>query len=487
MDGPAKKDARLVLVNRRPDQRRVALIEGGLTTELFFERLDEHGIVGNIYKGRVVRVLPGMQCAFLDLGLVRTAFLYVTDALPAGADHSTAPPIQELVQQGQELLVQVTREALGEKGAKVTTRVHVPGRYLVFHPESDQINISRRIEDVEERARLQLLAEEIAPAKGGLIVRTAATGVRADELKQDLGFLERLWQDIAERASTASPPACVHEDLDVALRSVRDLLTAPGDRVLVDHPEEETRIREFVRRTMPGFEDAVEGWKGPDPLFERFGLEWEISRAVRRTVWLPSGGSVVLDHTEALTAIDVNSARYVGKEDLSETVRRINLEAVKEIAYLLRLRDIGGLIVIDFIDMANPEHQAEVSETLVRALEADKARTRVLPMSEFGLVEMTRKRVRDSIVQGLTESCFYCEGRGYLRAVEVTADGIVSRLHQLTAGGARGDLEILAHPKVIDALESGHASILALMEQEHGMTIRVVRQVDMHLEEAEIL
>ena len=487
----------LLLINCRPHQRRVAHIENGLTTELFFERVRAQGLVGNIYKGRVVRVLPGMQCAFLELGLQRTAFLYVGDVYNSDipdavkgpsntARPDSYPPINELLKAGQELMVQVTKEPIGSKGARVTTQIGLPGRYAVYRPNTEHVGVSRRIIDDEERQRLHDIAASIKPTHGGLIVRTVGEGINRDELDLDLKFLVQLWEEIQSRTPTLAAPALLHEDLDITLRSVRDLLSSGLDRVLVDDETEAERIRAFVERTMPDFEGYVETWDKPDPMFERFGLEWEISRAVRRKVWLRSGGSISIDRTEALVAIDVNTGRYVGRSSFEETAFEINLEAAREIAYQLRFRDIGGLIVIDFISMADKIHRQRVREELIKALGEDKARSHVLKMSELGLIEMTRKRVRESIVQSLTESCFYCDGRGYLRAVEVVVDSVLSRLSQMIASGASGVIQVSVHPLVMESLIENCKEVIAQLQEKHDVQIEIVSPEGIHLEKVEI-
>jgi len=486
-----------LLINCRPDQRRVAHIENGVTTELFFERVRAKGLVGNIYKGRVVRVLPGMQCAFLELGLQRTAFLYVGDVYnsdvkgmdmgPRSASKPDSyPPISELLKAGQELLVQVTKEPIGSKGARVTTQLGLPGRFIVFRPNTEHVGVSRRILDDDERERLTTLAGRIKPPHGGLIVRTVGAGLAEEDLAQDLGLLTAVWEELQVRIPTLQAPALLHEDLDLTLRSVRDLLSGGLDRVLVDDSAEADRIRAFVARSMPDFQGLVETWDEPDPMFERFGLEWEISRAVRREVWLRSGGSICIDRTEALVAIDVNTGRFVGRSSFEETAFQINLEAAREIAYQLRFRDIGGIIVIDFIDMSDRAHRTRVRDELITALKTDKARSHVLPMSELGLIEMTRKRVRESIVQSLTEPCFYCDGRGYLRAVEVVVDSVLSRLSQLVASGATGPFQVTVHPKVMESLIENCKEVLARIQEEHEVQIELQSSDDLHLEKVEI-
>jgi len=491
--------ARLLLINRRPEQRRVALIENGITSELFFERLTGGSLVGNVYKGRVVRVLPGMQAAFVEIGLQRTGFLFVGDIIGAsGADddddhehppQSTGrgdkyPPIDTLLQSGQPLLVQIAKMPMGTKGARLTTHISLPGRHLVYMPTAEpngHIGISRRIQDPEERARLKAMATAVKPEIGGLIVRTASEGLNEDALREDVRFLTELWADIQKRGLDARPPALIHEDIDLTLRSVRDLLQGADDRVVVDNEEEMSRVHDFVRRFMPGFEDNLQRWDSPEPMFERYGVEWEITRASRRKVWLKSGGYILLDKTEALTAIDVNTGRYVGKANFEETIVDINLEAVKEIAYQLRLRDIGGIIVLDFIDMEAPGNKEKVVAALMSELAKDRAQTKVLPMSGLGLVEMTRKRVRNSIIQSLTESCFYCEGKGYLRSLQVIRDSILLALHQQLRGDKNKAVEVRAHPRVTESLADDWKE-LERVEVLYDAQIELVDAADLHVE-----
>ncbi|PIE17200.1 MAG: Rne/Rng family ribonuclease [Proteobacteria bacterium] len=494
---------RLLLVNRRPDQRRVALIDNGVTTELFFERLRERSIVGNIYLGRVVRVLPGMQAAFVEVGLQRTGFLFVGDvARPAEPDPDEDvvseeqtdrgrgrgdryPPINELLRQGQTILVQISKAPMGTKGARLTTQISLPGRHLVYMPTVEHVGISRRIKSSDERARLKDIAERLKPRVGGLIIRTVAEGLDEADLRDDVGFLEDLWRDLGKRAQTAQPPSLVHEDLDLTLRSIRDLLQSDEDRVVVDDDAELERILDFVHRFMPGFEGCVHRWDSADSMMERYGVEWEIARASRRKVWLKSGGYVLIDKTEALMAIDVNTGRYVGKSNFEETIVDINLEAVKEIAYQLRLRDIGGIIIIDFIDMESEANQRRVHDALIAELARDRARTKVLPMSGLGLIEMTRRRVRNSIVQDLTEPCFYCEGKGYLRSSRVIADSLVMQLHQQLRGGPPGEhvVTIRAHPLITELFIDEYSDELAKIEQRYEAHLDLVDDPSLHLEQ----
>jgi ribonuclease G len=495
--------ARLLLINRRPEQRRVALIENGVTTELFFERLKDQSLVGNVYKGRVVRVLPGMQAAFVEVGLQRTGFLFVGDvARPdnddddedgereegesSGGRGDRYPPIDSLVVNGQPILVQVAKMPMGNKGARLTTHISLPGRHLVYMPTVEHVGVSRRISDPEERQRLKAMAQKAKPPVGGLIVRTASEGLDEAAIFDDVKFLTTLWASIQQRGQDAKPPLCVHEDLDLTLRSVRDLIVGDDDRVVVDDDAELERIEDFVRRFMPGYESNIQRWDSPEPMFERYGVEWEITRASRRKVWLKSGGYILIDRTEALTAIDVNTGRYVGKSNFEDTIVAINLEAVKEIAYQLRLRDIGGLIVIDFIDMQSVVNQERVVSALVGELAKDRAQTKVLPVSSLGLVEMTRKRVRNSIVHALTEPCFYCEGKGYLRSHQVICDSILFALHQQLRGDPGKSVEIRANPRITEALIHDWERELARVETLYDASLELADHAEMHLEWFEI-
>ncbi len=490
--------ARTLLVNRRPEQRRVALIENGVTTELFFERVVERSIVGNVYKGRVVRVLDGMQAAFVEVGLSRTAFLFVGDVVapdepaedrpPGGARRRTDryPPIRELLTQGQTVLVQISKAPMGTKGARLTTNISLPGRHVVYMPTNDHLGVSRRIVDDTERERLRTMLAALKPETGGLIVRTVGEGLSEADFRDDVTFLVEIWDDIQKRSQVASPPELIHEDLDLTLRSVRDLLQHEDDRVVVDDDAELTRIRAFVRRFMGGFESSIVRWDSDEPMFERYGVEWEITRASRRKVWLKSGGYILIDRTEALTSIDVNTGKYVGKRDFEETIVSINLEAVKEIAYQLRLRDIGGIIVVDFIDMEATSNQELVVSALTGELVKDRARTKVLPMSGLGLVEMTRKRVQNSIVENLTEPCFYCEGKGYLRSSRVIADAIILQLHQAARGGLPTGFEVRAHPHIIEMLVESYQDEIGRVEQQIGRELELVAGQHLHLERFDV-
>jgi len=514
-----------LVIHCAEDETRVALIEHGLTTEFYVERRRDRGLVGNIYKGRVLRVLPGMQSAFVDIGLERTAFLHVTDiarskhtlseleaeatepadtleplaagddadgsdaAAPADAapeEPARAVPIEQLLREGQEVLVQIAKEPIGTKGARVTSHISLPGRNIVYLPTVDHIGVSRRIVEEEERARLKAIAEERRPAKGGLIVRTVGEGKAAAEFDDDIAFLLDLWNDIRARDQVASAPACIYRDLDLILRATRDLLTPDFDKVVIDSGEDHARLLEFVRRFLPGYADKVELWEGEDSLFDRYGIEMDLSRALERKVWLKSGGTIVIDETEALTAIDVNTGRYVGKANLEDTILKINLEAVKEIAYQLRLRNIGGIIIIDFIDMESVANRERVQQALAEELTSDKARCNVLRMSELGLVEMTRKRVRESLRRTFTVPCFYCGGRGYLKSLPILCSEIVSRVKKEAATPLVRGVQVFAHPRVTETLMDEYREGIEDIERRTGVHVIVKSKETFHLEQFEV-
>jgi ribonuclease G len=418
-----------LLVNAGPPETRVALLEDGRVVEVLHERRGRQGLVGNVYLGRVHRVLPGMQAAFVSIGLDRDAFLYVEDAAPssrefdfgdddADGDAEPAPSdrarIDDLVKEGQEIVVQVRKDPLGAKGPRVTSAISLPGRTLVFLPGAREIGVSRRLTDDAERDRLRGILEAMS-SEGGFIARTAAAGRTSAELEPDRRYLTGLAARIQKRRESAAPPSLLHRELELALRSVRDLVGDDVDAIRVDEAATRDRIVEFLESVAPPLARRVELHDDGSPLFERFGIEAEIENALRSRVALPSGGSIVIHQTEALVAIDVNTGRYVGREDLEETVFATNMEAAPEIARQIRLRDLGGLLVVDFIDMEDPEHRKTLFERFEAELSRDRSRTRVLQISEFGLIEITRQRSRGNLERVLTRSCPCCAGAGRVK------------------------------------------------------------------------
>lgn len=507
-----------LLVNVTLGETRVARIENGSVAELYIERSNETNIVGNIYKGKVVRVLPGMQAAFVDVGLERTAFLHASDIIPddikmvgeiqereaddvvypEGEDSQQAEvvqaaalpekksrAIQDLLKEGKEILVQVTREPISTKGARLTSHISLPGRYVVFMPTVAHIGISRRIEDEKERKRLREIVERICPENCGVIVRTASEGVGLKELKADIAYLTRLWATITEKATKA--PGLIHGDLDVVLRVVRDLFTDDIYKFIIDSEAEYERILEFVETFQPKLKKSVELYTAAEPIFDRYGVEVEITRALGQKVWLKSGGYIIIEQTEALTAIDVNTGRFVGRRNVEDTILKTNLEAVKEIVYQLRLRNIGGIIILDFIDMERHVNRAKVFNTLKEALRADRAKTTITKISELGLVEMTRKRTREDISRSLTDPCPYCEGKGYLKSTLTICYEIFREIRREAPNLKGKQIVVYVHASVADVLYDEERRSIEELEERFKKRIYIKAIDTYHLEQFDIL
>lgn len=432
-----------IIINSTPQQIRVALLEDEHVAEVSIERRKHRGIVGNIYKGRVTKVLPGMQAAFVDIGLKKDAFLYVldvydnleddeTEELGNGESENETPPqrkkrshrrplIQELLKRDQEILVQISKEPLGTKGARVTCHISLPGRYIVFMPTVEHVGVSRKIIGHTERNRLRKIIKELKPASSGFIVRTAGEGREEGDLTADIEFLTRLWSTIKKKSEPMRAPALAHEDLNLILRTVRDLFTHNVGKLVLDSEEEHQKVVEFTEATMPHLTDRIRLFVKDMPIFDHYGIEAELEKALQRKVRLKSGGYLVIDRAEALVAIDVNTGKFVGKKNLEDTIVRTNLEAAKEVARQVRLRDLGGIIIVDFIDMESEENKKRVVSTLENELVHDRARTNVLELTELGLVQMTRKRVRESLKQLLYQPCPYCKGMAFIKSEEIVA------------------------------------------------------------------
>ena len=496
-----------IIINSTPQETRIALVENGEVVELFFERKKDRGILGNIYKGKVVRVLPGMESAFVDIGLEKAAFLYVSEVFhPAdeyhemflgeeeepfesGSARGRGEPrhIEDLLTEGQEILVQVSKEPIGSKGCSVTSLVSLPGRYLVLMPFADHIGVSRRIEDGEERERLRAIAEEIQPQRMGLIARTAAEGVARADIVADLNYLLKVWEAILKAKNGTAAPFLIHEEPDICVRAVRDLLSGEVRRIIVDSEESYGKIKDFLNLYLPDPSCSLELYQGFQPIFDYYNVELEIHRAMGKKVWLKSGGYIVIEQTEALVAIDVNTGRFVGKRNLEETILQTNLEAAREIAYQLRLRNIGGIIIIDFIDMEKVENREKVFNALKEHLRKDKAKTNVLKISELGLVEMTRKRTRESLCKTISEECPYCEGTGRVRSRYSICYDILRELKRLRNQSNGNKVLIHVHEDVADILLNEEAQMVDLLQAETGHEI-VIRPVkDLHVEQYEII
>lgn len=481
--------AREILINAAPFETRVALVERLKLIELFIERPTNRGVMGNVYKGRVTRVLPGMQAAFIDIGLDHAGYLHASDldsgvppslgtdeggvdfpARPNGADVRQLP-IEQKLKRGNELLVQVARPPVGSKGARVTTNVSLAGRFLIATPAVAHIGISRRIADEAERQRLKEAVSAVKPETSGFIIRTAAEGLSKREVQDDVKFLDKLWSNIRQKADSMGAPALLHQDMDVVLRIVRDFATVDTQRILVDDPEQHQRVLEFVRATLPRLADHVELFESKEAIFDRFGIEPQINKALERKIWLKSGGYIIFDHTEALTVIDVNTGRFIGKRSQAETILRTNMEAVTSIVEQIRLRNIGGLIVIDLIDMLDAAHRRTVFEALRDAIKRDKSSTRLLPISELGLIEMTRRRNRESLAELLCESCFVCHGGRMIKSSQAIAYDVLRRLGREASDATAATVRVQAHPAVVRYLRESEASTLQQIEARSGKHI----------------
>ena len=396
------------------------------------------------------------------------------------------PPIEELLQEGQEILVEVAKEPIGTKGARITSYITLPGRHLVFMPTVDHIGISRRIENEEERERLRTIIDQLRKPGTGFIVRTAAEGKTLEDLESDVAYLAGLWEDIQQRQDKKTPPCLIHSDL-VSQPVLRDILTEDVERLVVDSEEEFRKINRFLQTFMPKLQVSVELYGGEDPIFDAFGLEIEIARALGRKVWLKSGGYITIDQTEALTAIDVNTGRFVGKRNLEDTIFKTNLEAVREIAFQIRLRTICGLIIIDFIDMEREIHREKVHAALEEALHNDRAKTNILKISELGLVEMTRKRVRESLGRTLCEPCPYCEGKGYVKSRPTVAYEILREMEREMQDCASAEISIILHPDIAAFLFDEEHDGIESLENRHGKKINIKARPGYHLEQYDII
>jgi ribonuclease G len=527
---------REIVINASALEARVALLEDSTLGEFYLERQQRQGLVGNIYKGKVTRVLPGMQAAFVDIGLDKAGFLHVSDfqtevssfgsvadvtgeedvetepmsegemapadlnggssdapiedgeaatEMPKGrprrrrnARHRPRLPIEQQLKRNQEIIVQVAKEPLGTKGARLTSFISLPGRHLVYTPTSNHIGISRRIESADERARLRSAVRELAPAQGGFIVRTVCEGVSKREIQRDVSFLTKLWASIVKLSETSPPAALVYSDLEVALRVVRDLFASDIDRLWCDEPETYMRIVEFVQTYMPRLRSRVAMYEADDPIFDHFQIEAQLERALERKVWLKSGGYLVFDQAEALTAIDVNTGRFVGKRNQDDTVLKTNLEAADEVVRQLRLRNIGGIIIVDFIDMTREPDRKRVTEALSQALRRDKARTSMLKISELGLVQMTRKRTRESLEEVLTEPCPRCQGRRVIKSVATLAADVMRGIQRVAGRRPRNDMLLVkVNPEVARYLYDAGSRELERAERRLGVKI-VLRSVE---------
>ena len=524
-----------MIVSSSAHETRVAILEDDQVAEIFIERERQRGVVGNLYKGRVSKVLPGMQSAFIDLGLERDGFLYVTDVIPSseefdrfetddeepaaagnGAARGPAgqgterrggpgghgrrdrekgpePKIEELVKEGQDVIVQVAKEPLGTKGARLTCHATMPGRFLVFMPTVDHIGVSRKIESREERSRLRGIVREFREQhgfNGGVIIRTAAAGRSRDDIVTDLSYFHRIWTEIRQKAESSRAPAVVYQEQSLVAKLLRDLLTEEFSAIRIDNELEYRRVCELIERIMPPLAPRVKLYEKEYPIFEEYGVQAEIDRALRSKVWLKSGGSIVINQTEALVAIDVNTGRYVGKKTagrLEDTILKTNLEAVKEIVRQIRLRDLGGIIVLDFIDMEEKKNRQKVFQTVEQELRKDRSPSKALQVSDFGLVIITRKRVKQSLERVLTEPCPYCAGSSVIKSASTICYEILSEVKKIGVDLDGQALILRVNPDIARALRDEERAVFRDLKQSLGREIALRADAQLHHEQFDLM
>lgn len=486
-----------IIVDVSFGQTRVAVVEDSELVEIYVEDSKHTSMVGNIYKGKVVNVFPGMEAAFIDIGTDKNAFLYVGDAIPKSeykeekeddeSEEANNIPISigDIVKPGQEVLIQVIKEAIGTKGPRVTTNITLPGRYMVLVPNAEYIGISRRIEDEVERERLKNEIEKVKPQGYGAIIRTAAEGLTSDDFVEDIDFLVKLWDKIKAKEKIHAP-AIIHKDLSLLYRTVRDMFTLNIDKFIINDKEEYTKVLELVDISSPGLKPRVEYYSKNYNIFEFYGINAKIPKALARKVWLKSGGYIIIDQTEALTVIDVNTGKYVGNSSLEETILKINLEASKEIAKQLRLRDIGGIIIIDFIDMIDLEHQQQVVEELRNFFKKDKTKTHVIGISQLGLVEMTRKKMRQNLSLKLQVECPCCSGTGKIIMPRMIAKEIERQIDRLINDCMASGIIVEAHALVIKELEGNNSDNIEEMRKKYNRSIILKTKPSQNIEEFEV-
>ncbi len=468
-----------ILINVTPQETRVAVVENGVLQEVYIERARQRGIVGNVYKGKVVRILPGMQAAFVDIGLERTAFLHASDVRAPSAPENGAgavPPIHELLQDGQEIIVQVLKDPMGTKGARLTMQITLPARYLVFLPYSRHIGISQKIGDEATRERLRELVKSAIPGaaeEGGYILRTLAETATEEEIETDIRYLRRVWAACQERIGSAAARGLIHEDLPLALRAMRDLVRGNVEKIRIDSREIYAKANDFGIEFIPEIADRIEHYPGERPIFDLYSVEDEIEKALDSKVMLKSGGYLIVDQTEAMTTIDVNTGAYVGHRNLEETLFKTNLEAAQAIARQLRLRNLGGMIIVDFIDMAEAEHKRQVLRALERALSRDRTKVYLTEMSPLGLVELTRKRTRESLEHVLCQPCPVCEGRGMVKTPQTVCYDIFREILREARQYGADEYLVLAAQPVIDMLLDEEAGGLVKLQEFIGKSIQL--------------
>jgi ribonuclease G len=518
-----------LIINETQNESRVALIENGEILDLLIDRNklsnNKHASVGNVYLGKVLRVLPGMQSAFVDIGLERAAFLYVDDAyiptleeqkemqeklkksqieaeqskigqlipdemssLSETVDMKFRPEvkIQDFLKEGDEILVQISKEPISTKGSRITRHITLAGRHIVYMPFLEHTGVSRRIESEKERERLKEVLDSIRPEGVGVIARTVAEGQSYKTLKFDYNLLVKQWKDIQKKMEKAKAPIEIYEDLNFVQRSLRDITDDNVDEIIMDNKATQRVVEKFISKYLPDLKSKLKLYTDDLPIFEKYGIELEIERAISNKVFLKSGGSINVDQTEALVSIDVNTGKFVGKKTLSETILKTNLEAVKEIAYQLRLRNCGGIIIIDFIDMEKEEHRQAVYNALLEALRKDRSKTNVLPISGLGLVEMTRKRTRDTLIRMMCEPCAYCEGTGRVKTVMTMCYEIIREISKIIRSTPTPKISLFAHPEVCSQLTSDEFNIIEFVDENFNKSLMVRADNSYHIEQYDI-
>ena len=519
--------AKEMLINVTHHECRIALAENGEMLDFLIEREQPHvqniPLVGNIYLGRVIRVLPGMQSAFVDIGFSKAAFLYVDDAyIPTleeqrdiaakvakfkeeeekqgriipdemstfseTVNNNFRPDvkIQDVLKEGDTILVQVAKEPISTKGPRITRHITLAGRHVVYMPYLEHSGVSRRIEDEKERNRLKEIIDSIKPEGVGVIARTVAQGYSHKILKSDYTLLTKQWKEILKKEEKEKAPSLIHSDLSFVQRTLRDITDEDVDRILVDHKSTQKKIEKFVTKFLSHLKGKVEFYDADVPLFEHYGIDIELERALSNKVYLKSGGSINVDQTEALVSIDVNTGKYVGKKTLEDTILKTNLEAVKEIAYQLRIRNCGGIIIIDFIDMEKPEHRETVYNSLLEALKKDRSKTNVMPISGLGLIEMTRKRTRDTLVRVMCDPCSYCDGNGTVKSATTVCYEVLRETNKIAKKSAGNKISIFTHPEVSSRLTGEDAGMLENIEELYAKNIVVRAENSYHIEQYEI-
>jgi len=505
--------AKDIIINATSNESRVAIMDNGSVSEIYIERVKNKGVAGNIYRGKVVKVLPGMQSAFVDIGLNKAAFLHVADVYISDSEHFSIMedrvaneiddsmdtdengeikekvfvPIEDLLQENQEIVVQVAKEPIGQKGARITTHLTIPGRYLVLMPTYDHVGVSRKIESEEERNRLKEILTSLKPENVGLIARTVSEGSDKEELAKDLDYLMRIWSKTQKSSKQGRVPDLIYEDLDLIYRILRDMTNDDVKTIIIDNKSTYMKMKSFIREYLPDLNVSLQLYENDMPIFDYYNIEIEINRLLDRRVWLKSGGYIVIDQAEALTVIDVNTGRYVGKRNFDETVLKTNLEAAREIATQLRLRNLGGIIIVDFIDMEKDDHKEKVLKTLENELKNDRAKATVVNISPLGLFEITRKRVQDSLTKTLSEPCPYCEGRGMVKSKVTTCYDILREVRRIAPYFNNKRIFVEAHSDVVDNILNDEKESIDEIELTYNISIEIKPNDRCHLEHYEVI